>query len=393
MSPSVYVAKLYRNLLLLLVVAAILMVTGVVSVSADSERSTVAITIFADGETYAVTTDAETVGEVLERAEIEVNDKDLVEPSLDRDISSDTFAVNVYRSRPVIVVDEDGGHEKVETAHRSKRNIAQEAESFEIYDEDEFSSELITDFLDAQYVGYRVIVERATPLNLIVSGETSEIRTHAETVADVFEERDIDVEDEDEVDPSLDTAITNDMDIRLTRIGYESVTEEKEIAYDTEEVRDNDMPLGQQEVESEGSPGLASITYDIKYEDGEEVRREEISRNVIEEPVTRVVVVGNQNSYSADTEKLLRDLRMCEAGGRYDANTGNGFYGAYQFMISTWDRVAPMVGRSDLVGVRPDQASPADQDFMVIENAKLSAGGFHSQHPGCSQSLGLPKFP
>jgi hypothetical protein len=32
----------------------------------------------------------------------------------------------------------------------------------------------------------------------------------------------------------------------------------------------------------------------------------------------------------------LRKLRHCESGGRYHINTGNGYYGAYQFAKSTW---------------------------------------------------------
>lgn len=60
----------------------------------------------------------------------------------------------------------------------------------------------------------------------------------------------------------------------------------------------------------------------------------------------------------------LYRLRMCESTDRYGVNTGNGYYGAYQFDRTTWDSVA---SRWDppLVGVRPDLASPADQDQMV----------------------------
>jgi hypothetical protein len=47
-------------------------------------------------------------------------------------------------------------------------------------------------------------------------------------------------------------------------------------------------------------------------------------------------------------------LRRCESGGRYDADTGNGFYGAYQFNLGTWRSV----GGSG----NPAQASPAEQD-------------------------------
>ncbi|HEY3241570.1 MAG TPA: transglycosylase family protein, partial [Acidimicrobiia bacterium] len=32
-------------------------------------------------------------------------------------------------------------------------------------------------------------------------------------------------------------------------------------------------------------------------------------------------------------------LRQCESGSRYDINTGNGYYGAYQFLLSTWNRL------------------------------------------------------
>ncbi len=51
-------------------------------------------------------------------------------------------------------------------------------------------------------------------------------------------------------------------------------------------------------------------------------------------------------------------LRMCESTNRYNINTGNGYYGAYQFDLSTWRSV----GGSG----RPDQASPAEQDYRAL---------------------------
>src|SRR5207253_5928731 len=47
-------------------------------------------------------------------------------------------------------------------------------------------------------------------------------------------------------------------------------------------------------------------------------------------------------------------LRQCESGGNYSTNTGNGFYGAYQFTQQTWNGVG-MSGS-------PASASPAQQD-------------------------------
>lgn len=35
----------------------------------------------------------------------------------------------------------------------------------------------------------------------------------------------------------------------------------------------------------------------------------------------------------------LAAIRKCESGNRYDLNTGNGYYGAYQFALGTWRRL------------------------------------------------------
>jgi hypothetical protein len=47
-------------------------------------------------------------------------------------------------------------------------------------------------------------------------------------------------------------------------------------------------------------------------------------------------------------------LRRCESGGNYQTNTGNGFYGAYQFDLQTWQSM----GGTGL----PSDAPPEEQD-------------------------------
>ena len=51
-------------------------------------------------------------------------------------------------------------------------------------------------------------------------------------------------------------------------------------------------------------------------------------------------------------------LRQCESTSTYNINTGNGYYGAYQFDLSTWQSV----GGSGL----PSNASPAEQDYRAL---------------------------
>jgi len=47
-------------------------------------------------------------------------------------------------------------------------------------------------------------------------------------------------------------------------------------------------------------------------------------------------------------------LRECESGGNYQTDTGNGYYGSYQFDLGTWASYGPPGN--------PAAAPPAEQD-------------------------------
>jgi LysM repeat protein len=61
--------------------------------------------------------------------------------------------------------------------------------------------------------------------------------------------------------------------------------------------------------------------------------------------------------YAAGVGGILARVRMRESGGNYADNTGNGYYGAYQFSLSTWESVGG-------IGL-PSSASPAEQDALA----------------------------
>lgn len=78
------------------------------------------------------------------------------------------------------------------------------------------------------------------------------------------------------------------------------------------------------------------------------------------------------------TDPVWERLRRCESGGRYDINTGNGFFGAYQFVHSTWRGLG-------FPGM-PHQAPPHMQDEAA---QKLQARSGWGQWPACTRKLGL----
>jgi hypothetical protein len=69
---------------------------------------------------------------------------------------------------------------------------------------------------------------------------------------------------------------------------------------------------------------------------------------------------------------------MCESGGDYSINTGNGFYGAYQFSEQTW------LGMG-MTGL-PSNAAPAVQDAAA---ERLQAARGWEPWPACAARLDL----
>ena len=74
----------------------------------------------------------------------------------------------------------------------------------------------------------------------------------------------------------------------------------------------------------------------------------------------------------------LAALRSCESGGNYRADTGNGYYGAYQFSASTWQSLG--------YGGIASRAAPHVQDQAAL---RLASTKGWSQWPSCARRLGL----
>ncbi|MHB1486709.1 MAG: transglycosylase family protein [Acidimicrobiales bacterium] len=90
-----------------------------------------------------------------------------------------------------------------------------------------------------------------------------------------------------------------------------------------------------------------------------------------------VTTPGAQSGGGPSSEDFAR-IRQCESGDNYAADTGNGYYGAYQISADTWHGL----GYSGL----PDDASPPTQDQAA---RRLQARSGWGQWPTCSAAMGL----
>lgn len=360
------------------------------NVSAQDGR---VVTVYADDTEQTFQTDAETVKQALERADIKLHEEDLVEPGLESEITTDSFKINIYRARPVTVVDGDQEY-RVLTPFKSAKLIAEDA-GLTVYDEDEFELSRVNDFVNEAAIGLRLTIDRATPITLNIYGTKEKVRTQAETVGEYLVGMDLSqTEGEVVVRPKLDQPIVAGMTVHVVTLSDDTVAVEETIPFERRLIQDTSRPIGYEDIKTPGQNGSKLVTYKVVYENGQEISRRVVDSVIITKPVEEVAVVGaDYSGLHPDNRAILAALRMCETHGNYQANTGNGFFGAYQFMQTTWDRTAQRMGMSKWAGIGPHQAPPSVQDAFVLDNARASAGGFWSQHPGCSDKLNLPKFP
>ena len=250
------------------------------------------VSFFADGKKLTVKTEARTVGEALQRAGFEIGQGDIVEPSIETEINADNYYINLYRARPVIL--RDGLTEKyLMTASFDPLVIAKQAE-VTVYDGDEIKMTTNTNFLETG-------------------------------VASVYQ---------------------------LVRNGGRTVTEEVEIPFGEETVRDASLANGKSEVRQLGEVGMKRVYYNVKYVNNVEVEREVVKEEVVREPVARVTAVGVKRSLPPESETCANwarqagvseadlaaaiDLIYHESGCRVDAtNAYSGAYGIPQALPGT----------------------------------------------------------
>lgn len=314
------------------------------------------VSLYADGEKRLFPTDAATVGEVLARANVKLKPGDLVEPSAATVVSQGQFNINVYRARPVLVVDGLRSYH-LSSAYQSPRLLAVAA-GLTVYAEDRYRSEVITDIVEDTAIGERVTIERAKPLDVKVDGKVRTIRTQAKTMGDALKDANIALGIKDSVSTPLDAPVVPGMTTAVTRVTEAVATLTKALPRSVKTVTDPAMLKGQTKVKTEGSDGQKTVTYRIHYQDGVETSREQIQVVSQTEPVTRVITVGTKVLFAGSVEywrpqveaaaaqwgldpNMMMRIMSCESKGnatvvsRFIVN-GEHPTGLFQYLPSTW---------------------------------------------------------
>lgn len=252
------------------------------------------MSVYDKGVERTIITRAKTVREALKAARIDVDERrDVVEPALDEKLVANSYNINIFRARPVMVVDGQA-RIRLTTAEQTPAAIAKAA-GITLYSED------IVDIHAAENVvasGTNAVltIKRAMPLQLNLYGSLAEVRTHAKTVGALLKEKYVQLASNDTVSMPLEAPITSGMRLDVWRNGKQTITTDEDVAFPVETVRDVNRETGQKEVKEAGEKGRRTVTYEIEVQNGKEVSRREIASQVTKQPKKQVEIIGTKNA-------------------------------------------------------------------------------------------------
>lgn len=291
---------------------------------------------------------ANTVGDALKEAGIPFDATDAVEPAASEPLVATDYQVNIYRSRPVIVIDGVSSR-VVMTPYQTPAKIAKHA-GITLHDEDTTAINPTNDIIN-EGAGLRMTIDRATQFSFTLYGKKIEARTQAATVGDMLKEKSITLAANDVLSVDQNVPIVAGMAVELWRNGVQTVTQDEEVKFETEQIKDADQPVGYKKVQTPGVAGKRTVTYEVEMKNGQELSRKEIQSVVTAQPQKQVEVVGAKlptptnpteaqalghqmmldYGFGEDQWPCLYNLWMRESGWRTTAgNPSSGAYGIPQ---------------------------------------------------------------
>jgi len=188
------------------------------------------VTVIVDGEPRRLMTQAETIGELLEKEGMDVAPADMVTPS---------------------------------------------------------TSSLVSD-------GMTVVVRTAVPVTIHRDGESLQVDVIGQTVAEALIAAGINPDKSVKVEPALSEVLTAGMGISVREVFIRVVEETVTVPFDRVVRNDQGRLAGQTEVITEGVPGQALRTSQLVMADGELVETRAIAQRIVTAPVDEVIENGTR---------------------------------------------------------------------------------------------------
>jgi uncharacterized protein YabE (DUF348 family) len=275
------------------------------------------VTINDRGNQIVISTEGATVGDALKQAGIKLDGMDAVEPASTEKLVASEYNVNVYRARPVIVVD-GAVRQKVMTPYQSATQIAKSA-GITLYSEDTTTITQSNDIVSTG-AGLVLTIKRAKPFTFVLYGQQTTVRTQEKTIGDFLKQKGITLGADDSLSTSISRPVTANMTLELWRNGKQTINASEDIAFDVQTVQNADQLVGYKQVQTAGIVGKKTVTYEVEMRNGIEIGRTQIQSLVTAQPSSEVDVIGAKiisGDISAEKSAFMANAGMSQSDYQY----------------------------------------------------------------------------
>mgnify|MGYP000882507966 CR=1 FL=1 len=346
------------------------------------------VTVEVDGVTRDVSGFFTTAGDALHSAGVTVGDHDLVAPASNQTVASgDTVVVRTATEYDVTV---DGNQT---TAWSTASSISGVLSAL--------PASAASMAADRSYTRAEMpIAEAGQTVHVVADGTTTDVVVSSdEGTTAILEKAGISAGPIDRVTLEHNGG---EATLRVARVVRGTISSTTEIPYETEEREDAEAEEGTEKTVQEGAAG-SEVTQAYQETIDGNVTVSAVLSTSRTEPTTRIVSKGTKAkkaeepsgsssdsssssssssssgsaAISGDDASIWAAIAQCESGGNPSINTGNGYYGMYQFSLPTWRSV----GGTGL----PSEASAEEQTMRARMLQQRSGWG----QWGCAYKLGL----
>ncbi len=225
--------------------------------------------------------------------------------------------------RKTLILSIDGKEETFVTYKSTVKDVLQES-GIEINPKDKLQPSLESKVCEKEYIK----LKRAVPVNIIANGSKFNIETAEDNIEDMLNAEETTLKEQglefnkdiDEVSPSLESKIQDNLNVQLVKVQAEEVVEKQVINFDTIVEKNEELDKSVKKVKTEGTNGEKEITYQVVYKDGVESHREVKSNKVISEPKNKIVIEGTGTTYASrgsnvSSSKQINCVATAYSGG------------------------------------------------------------------------------
>ncbi|WP_019157179.1 G5 and 3D domain-containing protein [Robertmurraya massiliosenegalensis] len=245
------------------------------------------VAVTLDGEEKVIKTHAGTIEEVLEELDISLHSEDYVSPSADTKVN-DNLKVEWKPAKQVQMVKGNETKQVWTTADTVGAFLKEQKVSLSEHDQ-------VHPTIDTKIKNdLQIKIDKAFSLTLNDGGEEKQVWSTSTTVADFLSQQGITLNELDRVEPKMDEKVQEDAIINVIRVEKVTDVVEEPIKFAVVTKQDSSLTQGTEKTVTSGQEGLLKKEYEVVLENGKEVSRELVKESTLKEKQDKVVAVGTK---------------------------------------------------------------------------------------------------